>query len=232
MSTGVFAFIATHHHLLWAQFWASVTLCFAQLCLVASQCSSSSSQTAMAQLLIAGVLVCAMSVATHPFGQNVFTWHPLTLVFVCPHTLHTSLSSLLVTVHPPSFSLQLFFTPGTPCAMLSSCNSYMSMSQLLCICCRHIVLAVRDSQTGRWGALGLSRRAELMEKPLTYASLADLLQNYIACYTQWWHSVLRIRIGLPIPHDVMYDGQVIALPGKAMDKLHTELAVTHANPSL
>ena len=50
-----------------------------------------------------------------------------------------------------------------------------------------------------------------MEKSLTYASLADLLQNYIACYMRWWHTVLRIRIGLPVPHDVMHDGQVIAL---------------------
>lgn len=51
-----------------------------------------------------------------------------------------------------------------------------------------------------------------MDKSLTYPSLADLLQNYIACYMQCWHTVLRIRLGLPIPHDVMYDGQVIASP--------------------
>ncbi|KAL3158407.1 Tubulinyl-Tyr carboxypeptidase 1, variant 2 [Trebouxia sp. C0009 RCD-2024] len=78
---------------------------------------------------------------------------------------------------------------------------------------RHIVLAVRHPETGQWGALGLSRRAELMDKALTYASLADLLQNYITSYMRWWHTVLRIRIGLPVPHDVMYDGQVIPLLG-------------------
>ena len=82
--------------------------------------------------------------------------------------------------------------------------------QQMCMLCRHIVLAVRHPDTGRWGALGLSRRADLMDKSLTYASLADLLQNYIACYRRWWHTVLRIRIGLPIPHDVMFDGQVMA----------------------
>jgi len=74
--------------------------------------------------------------------------------------------------------------------------------------CRHIVLAVRHPETGRWGALGLSRRVELMDKPLIYSSLADLLAAYVASYKQWWHTVLRIRIGLPVPHDVMYDGQV------------------------
>ncbi|KAL0027723.1 hypothetical protein WJX77_000968 [Trebouxia sp. C0004] len=73
---------------------------------------------------------------------------------------------------------------------------------------RHIVLAVRHPETGRWGALGLSRRAELVDKPLIYSSLADLLAAYVASYKQWWHTVLRIRIGLPVPHDVMYDGQV------------------------
>ena len=76
-------------------------------------------------------------------------------------------------------------------------------------CCRHIVLAVRHPGTGQWGALGLSRRAELMDKPLTHASLADLLADYIASYQKWWHTVLRMRVGLPVPHDVMYDGQVM-----------------------
>ncbi len=47
-----------------------------------------------------------------------------------------------------------------------------------------------------------------MDKPLIYSSLADLLAAYVASYKQWWHTVLRIRIGLPVPHDVMYDGQV------------------------
>lgn len=74
--------------------------------------------------------------------------------------------------------------------------------------CRHIILAVRHPDTGKWGALGLSRRAELMDKPLTYSTLADLLADYVASYKRWWHTVLRIRIGLPVPHDVMYEGQV------------------------
>ena len=51
-----------------------------------------------------------------------------------------------------------------------------------------------------------------MDKPLTYSSLADLLEDYVDSYKKWWHTVLRIRIGLPVPHDVMYDGQVRAWP--------------------
>lgn len=75
-------------------------------------------------------------------------------------------------------------------------------------CCRHIVLAVRHPGTGLWGAIGLSRRAELMDKPLKFASLADLMADYVASYGCWWHTVLRIRIGLPVPHDAMYEGMV------------------------
>ncbi len=51
-----------------------------------------------------------------------------------------------------------------------------------------------------------------MDKPLTYPSLADLLADYVTSYKQWWHTVLRIRIGLPVPHDVMFDGQVCSSP--------------------
>lgn len=47
-----------------------------------------------------------------------------------------------------------------------------------------------------------------MGKLLTYASLADLLADYVASYARWWHTVLRIRIGLPVPHDAMHEGMV------------------------
>ena len=97
--------------------------------------------------------------------------------------------------------------PAT-CAPKHMPQSTCNMSCKVVCFCRHIVLAVRHPETGRWGAIGLSRRAELMDKPLIFSSLADLLAAYVASYRQWWHTVLRLRIGLPVPHDVMYDGQV------------------------
>lgn len=69
-------------------------------------------------------------------------------------------------------------------------------------------MAVRHPDTGLWGALGLSRRAELMDKPLKFASLADLVADFVTSYGRWWHTVLRVRIGLPVPHDAMYEGMV------------------------
>ena len=43
--------------------------------------------------------------------------------------------------------------------------------------------------------------------PFCDVDLAELPEGCIVCM-QWWHTVLLIQTGLPIPHDVMYDGQV------------------------
>lgn len=45
---------------------------------------------------------------------------------------------------------------------------------------RHIVLLVRSGD--RWGSLGLSRRADLMDKPLAARSLMDILADYREAY--------------------------------------------------
>jgi hypothetical protein len=40
------------------------------------------------------------------------------------------------------------------------------------------VLAVHHVPTGKWGALGISRRTNLMYKPLGADSLADLMADF------------------------------------------------------
>ncbi|KAJ3005666.1 Tubulinyl-Tyr carboxypeptidase 2 [Thoreauomyces humboldtii] len=64
---------------------------------------------------------------------------------------------------------------------------------------RHIVLLIRHGD--RWGALGLSRRPDLMNKPLSYKTLPDILNDYKAAYERNGHSLLKIKLGLPISHD-------------------------------
>eukprot|EP00891_Asterochloris_glomerata_P006202 jgi/Astpho2/6202/Aster-x1355 len=66
---------------------------------------------------------------------------------------------------------------------------------------RHLVLAVMHKPSGKWGALGLSRRAQLMDKPMEHSTFTSLLQDYRQAYHRWWHEVLKLRIGLPAPHD-------------------------------
>jgi hypothetical protein len=43
------------------------------------------------------------------------------------------------------------------------------------------VLAVHHVPTGKWGALGISRRSNLMFKPLGAGSLADLMADFKVC---------------------------------------------------
>ncbi|GAQ90315.1 hypothetical protein KFL_006260010 [Klebsormidium nitens] len=71
---------------------------------------------------------------------------------------------------------------------------------------RHIVLVVRNG--GRYGALGISRRKELMFKDLVFNSLAAIVTDFKQSYERWWHTVLKIRVGLPVEHDAHSQNQI------------------------
>eukprot|EP00899_Mesostigma_viride_P009676 jgi/Mesvir1/1870/Mv22906-RA.3 len=71
---------------------------------------------------------------------------------------------------------------------------------------KHIILAVRHKD--KWGALGLSRNADLMFKDLVFDSLSALLTDYRESYEKWWHKVLVIRMGLPVEHSLNSYNQV------------------------
>ncbi|CAG9464707.1 unnamed protein product [Pedinophyceae sp. YPF-701] len=73
---------------------------------------------------------------------------------------------------------------------------------------RHIVLAVHHRPSGKFGALGLSRRESLMYKPPEFASLSDLMADFKRAYERWWHVVLKIRVGLPVDHNLYHAGPV------------------------
>ena len=64
---------------------------------------------------------------------------------------------------------------------------------------RHIVLGVYHN--GKYGALGLSRRKDLMFKALTYDSLSDLVDEFANCYVKNYHGLLKVRLSPPIQHD-------------------------------
>ncbi|KAJ3223634.1 Tubulinyl-Tyr carboxypeptidase 2 [Chytriomyces hyalinus] len=64
---------------------------------------------------------------------------------------------------------------------------------------RHIVLAIKYK--GKFGALGLSRRHDLMDKSVTFESMADLVEEYRKCYCSNFHSVAKVKVGMLIPHD-------------------------------
>lgn len=64
---------------------------------------------------------------------------------------------------------------------------------------RHIVLGVHCG--GRFGALGISRRGNLMYKPLVFRTLSDLVQEFEGAYRGYWHSLKKVKIGQYVSHD-------------------------------
>jgi len=64
---------------------------------------------------------------------------------------------------------------------------------------RHVVLGI--SHGGYYGAIGMSRREDLMYKPMQYKSLAELVFDFERCYMKYWHTVKKVKVGLPVIHD-------------------------------
>ena len=73
-------------------------------------------------------------------------------------------------------------------------------SQIDGVTYKHIVLALKHNS--KWGSVGLSRRRELYYKDLVYDSLAELFLEYKRSYERVFHTLRRIKVGLPLPHEV------------------------------
>jgi hypothetical protein len=71
---------------------------------------------------------------------------------------------------------------------------------------RHIVCGLYDGTT--FGALGLSRRKELGFKPFCFDSLYAMIMDYAHGYQQNYHSLFKVRIGLPVPHDTSCQARI------------------------
>ncbi|XP_069787425.1 tubulinyl-Tyr carboxypeptidase 2 [Narcine bancroftii] len=63
----------------------------------------------------------------------------------------------------------------------------------------HVVLGVYYN--GRFGTLGMSRREDLMDKPLTFRTLSDLFFEFEESYRKYLHTVKKVKIGLFVSHD-------------------------------
>ncbi|KAM8921146.1 tubulinyl-Tyr carboxypeptidase 1 [Pelodytes ibericus] len=66
-------------------------------------------------------------------------------------------------------------------------------------CFRHIVLGLHWN--GHFGAIGMSRRDDLMYKPLQHRTLSDLLTDFQEAYSRCWHSLRKVKIGRYVSHD-------------------------------
>ena len=57
---------------------------------------------------------------------------------------------------------------------------------------KHIVLGIYHSS--RYGALGLSRRTTLMDKPITFLTLTELILEYKKCYEECYHTISKVKM--------------------------------------
>ncbi|RNF08730.1 vasohibin-1 [Trypanosoma rangeli] len=64
----------------------------------------------------------------------------------------------------------------------------------------HIVLVIRCD--GLYGALGLSRKLTLMDKPVVFSSLFDLIMEYKFQYEAIGHQLVDFKLGLCVSHEM------------------------------
>jgi hypothetical protein len=83
----------------------------------------------------------------------------------------------------------LFDCTRIPMSFTSVCNGRTH---------RHIVLIVK--QNGKWGCLGLSRKSDLMYKPVMYSTLSDLVKEFADAYARNQHWLEKVKIGKPVTH--------------------------------
>ena len=62
---------------------------------------------------------------------------------------------------------------------------------------RHIVLVIYDTVSKLWGCLGLSRKQNLMFKPLQYKSLSQLMTDFKRSFAVWNHQVVKVSPSSP-----------------------------------
>ncbi|XP_068110602.1 tubulinyl-Tyr carboxypeptidase 1 [Hyperolius riggenbachi] len=66
-------------------------------------------------------------------------------------------------------------------------------------CFRHIVLGLHWN--GYFGAVGISRREDLMYKPFRHRTLSDLIADFQDAYSGCWHTLRKVKIGPFVSHD-------------------------------
>ena len=69
-----------------------------------------------------------------------------------------------------------------------------------------MVLGIRSDKL--WGSIGISRRKDLMDKPIQYNSLYELIQEFDISYKNNYHTLLACYIGSPFPTDYRSDETV------------------------
>lgn len=96
---------------------------------------------------------------------------------------------------------------------------------------KHIVLALTSESHQRWGAMGMSRSSELMDKALIFASFSALVEEYQRSYSMCGHILESVLVGLPFSSKasctlpVVWQALNIDLKAQGEDKRNTPSSV-------
>nr|XP_024370159.1 uncharacterized protein LOC112279716 isoform X1 [Physcomitrium patens] len=66
---------------------------------------------------------------------------------------------------------------------------------------QHIVLLVQYK--GKYGAFGISRSPDLMNKNICYDSMSSIIEDFKTAYEESDHTILNLKIGLQVEHNIM-----------------------------
>ncbi|XP_002165523.3 tubulinyl-Tyr carboxypeptidase 1 [Hydra vulgaris] len=73
---------------------------------------------------------------------------------------------------------------------------------------RHIVLGLYWCSQSCFGAIGLSRRSNLMDKPFKYKKLSDLIFDYRASYSECYHCLTKVKLSSIITSNMQSSDQI------------------------
>ncbi|KAJ3140385.1 Tubulinyl-Tyr carboxypeptidase 2 [Physocladia obscura] len=68
-------------------------------------------------------------------------------------------------------------------------------------CTRDLYIWASDKHLDKFGALGLSRRNDLMYKPIEFETIEQLVEEYRLSYIRNMHKLLKVKIGNLIVHE-------------------------------
>jgi len=94
----------------------------------------------------------------------------------------------------------------------------------------HIILALQFK--GQFGAIGFSRRSDLMDKPLVFRDLGSLIKDYIRCYENYSHKIVKVKIGGVAPTDMCSQAKVQWYRHKFVINSKTDWATVNRIPRL
>lgn len=135
-------------------------------------------------------------------GTQFFETKPNSSMLTLMETAKTMIREALPIKCMEAVVLSIYLTNGVPCLGRFPINFKSELPARVGIPQKyfyHVVLGLVHGS--KFGAIGLSRRTNLMDKKLEHSTLNDLIQNFDEAYKACGHRLVKVRVGNLISHD-------------------------------